>query len=506
MPIKGKTGTPARLASGIRGRICKNDNGEDFIPNDAIDELASLENVQHHLEAKPQHLKGASVDTFMNFVADQKKPAKKVFLILVYCDLLEYLSSMCEVGFCDQYLPIEPKWNEPQDRYDVRTKHWQKPEPFNKWSTGNIEIFEAKQWVFMAPVFNAHQFEYTVSPKCPLPIIGRPGHSKGGYSGSVREVEIHKAHLQVFVTSRTGTCKRIALKEIHDDKQDYYKKELESLSMIRPLRHSHLIQPLAAYTRVRLQGFLFPWAEGGNLEEFWRRDTKLAAADRGLMRWVLHQLCGLCGATKKLHTKNCRHTDLKPANILLFRENGYPKTPGTLRIADVGLAKIHDDETRQRKAITQAKTGSVRYEPPELGREDQLSRVYDVWCLGCVFLEFLIWGVYGWKFFSDFSNNTRQLQFWEQTADGEIQQHQHVKTIIAKMFRDLKSGNTKRQSALEDCLELVDKRMLVPNWREREVVARLHTDLERIRKKGNEKEGYLLNRRLTSNESKYLAK
>lgn len=270
-------------------------------------------------------------------------------------------------------------------------------------------------------------------------------------------------------------------------------REAESLRIIRDLDHNHLIQPLAAYTRHELQGFLFPWAEGGNLKEFWKSETRLAAADPGLMRWVLYQLCGLCGATRKLHEKNCRHTDLKPENILLFREGGQP---GTLRIADVGLARIHDDETRQRQAITKAKTGSVRYEPPELGRKNQLSRVFDVWCLGCVFLEFLIWTVYGWSKLDEFFDET--TQFWERSADGQLQQDQRVKRLITDMSNDLNSGNTRSQSALKDCLALVTGRMLVPDPDERADVASVHSELERICELGNREERYLLNRSLTS--------
>ncbi|GKT50822.1 serine/threonine-protein kinase nrc-2 [Colletotrichum spaethianum] len=269
--------------------------------------------------------------------------------------------------------------------------------------------------------------------------------------------------------------------------EDYYQKEATSLQIIRELKHAHLITPLAAYTSGDLRAFLFPWAEGGNLKEFWKRTTTRATEDGELMKWVLNQLCGICSATKALHEKNCRHTDLKPENILLFEEYG-PR--GILRIADVGLARFHNDITRQRKSITNAKTGTVRYEPPEMGRDKQLPRVYDVWCLGCVFFEFLIWAVYGPTGLDSFIRLSVEQQFWEKQKDG-YHQHWEVRRWITHMSTFLKSG-----TALKCCLTLIDEGMLVPAWENRLQIADLQIKFEDIRNKAEKDEKFLLDQDL----------
>lgn len=291
-----------------------------------------------------------------------------------------------------------------------------------------------------------------------------------------------------------GKKRRVASKEMRSDMDHYYEKEADTLRIIRELKHIHLITPMAAYRRGELRGFLFPWAEGGNLREFWKRDSERPSKTPELMKWILDQFCGICDATKALHARNCRHTDLKPENILLFEENG-PR--GILRVADVGLAKFHNDATRQRDIKTNAMTGTVRYEPPEFGRDAQYSRVYDVWSLGCVFFEFLIWAVYGQRILDDFMRSSVEQQFWEKKG-GEYHQHHEVKRWIEHMSKVITSEDPRSQTALNDCLVLIDKHMLVPEVEARTPAADLHVKFEKIRDKGGREVHYLLDSNLPS--------
>lgn len=287
-----------------------------------------------------------------------------------------------------------------------------------------------------------------------------------------------------------GKRKRIASKEMRPGMDDYYQKEAHSLGIIRELKHDHLIIPLAAYKRTdQLRAFLFPWAEGGNLKEFWKRTDLRPTEDTELMRWVLKQLCGLCGATKTLHDINCRHTDLKPENILLFKES---EPLGVLRIADVGLAKTHTVNTQQRKSATNANTGTLRYEPPEMGKDEPLSRVYDVWSLGCVFLEFLIWAMYGPKGLQQFIETTFEQQFFEK-RNRIYYQHSDVAFWISEMFELLKED-----TALKACLKLVDEGMLVPAVGKRSNIAEIERKFNEIRTRGDRESTFLMNQDLQS--------
>jgi hypothetical protein len=44
---------------------------------------------------------------------------------------------------------------------------------------------------------------------------------------------------------------------------EYFRRELETLRIIRKLEHDHLVKPIAAFENSDLHCFMFPWAQGG---------------------------------------------------------------------------------------------------------------------------------------------------------------------------------------------------------------------------------------------------
>lgn len=151
---------------------------------------------------------------------------------------------------------------------------------------------------------------------------------------------------------------------------------------INKLSHPHLMKALAAYKRDRRLSLIFPWAKGGNLRDTWHQLENLRIGNGNLLSWVLRQLCGLSEALKTLHNMNWRHGDLKPENILRFPGNNGV---GTLVIADMGLAKLHLNDTRHRQQATTTKWGTFRYEHPEgtIASRQPVSRrsgLLDVFC------------------------------------------------------------------------------------------------------------------------------
>ena len=91
-------------------------------------------------------------------------------------------------------------------------------------------------------------------------------------------------------------------------------------------------------------------------ENFVSKETRLDKMDR--LTWYQQLAAGL----EYIHSKNIIHRDLKPLNILI-------STTGTLKIADVGLAKvIHDSEGIQssyEKYLTLNHAGTPVFVPPE---------------------------------------------------------------------------------------------------------------------------------------------
>jgi serine/threonine protein kinase len=120
-----------------------------------------------------------------------------------------------------------------------------------------------------------------------------------------------------------------------------FSNEAKALMDIRDLKHPHIIQWLAAFTRGSEYYLMFPWADGGNLRDLWMEQRpQWVDLDkiRELVWEALQQFRGLANALVKLHMdKLYRHGDVKPENILRFRDE--KTVTGILQIADFGLVK-----------------------------------------------------------------------------------------------------------------------------------------------------------------------
>jgi serine/threonine protein kinase len=73
-----------------------------------------------------------------------------------------------------------------------------------------------------------------------------------------------------------------------------------------------------------------------------------------------------------------QHGDIKPENILWYDSDDR------LVIADFGPARLHSSN-----AV------SLTYRPPEADLDVPLLQRYDVWSLGCLYLEFITWYLVG---------------------------------------------------------------------------------------------------------------
>ena len=154
---------------------------------------------------------------------------------------------------------------------------------------------------------------------------------------------------------------------------------------------------------------LFPYAQC-NLREY-MRDGKFGGGKEDVL-WLLEQFKGLASALKKIHGLTDEqspmlqpptqgaiqrerragwHHDIKPENILfsIYRHTNPPRK--LFQISDWGSGKINTIISGT--VNTNSPTGTPTYEPPEFIIEGRTSRPYDVWSLGCVFLELLVWAL-----------------------------------------------------------------------------------------------------------------
>lgn len=201
-----------------------------------------------------------------------------------------------------------------------------------------------------------------------------------------------------------------------------------------------------------------------------------------LIKEVVTQLRDLADALCTLHySPDLRagivHGDLKPENIIRFKpEGGSPRLLGTLKIGDWGLSKEKDCKTTDQNIASIGYRASIRYEPPEMsegvpvvGRDTPLksrSRLYDVWSLGCIMLEFIVWLVEGTNGLSKLSKmlgRSGNNQFWEKRHGVRlgVNEQLQVRSSILDKMEELSKHPACRVPALRDLLHLVRNRALV---------------------------------------------
>lgn len=251
----------------------------------------------------------------------------------------------------------------------------------------------------------------------------------------------------------------------------FFEKEVDNLTGLR--RYDglpHLIKAIAAYQIGQDRCLMFPWAEGGNLSEYWQSSELHRHNYQGLL-WVVDQFVGICSVFDKLHERNGRHGDLKPENILWFKdEGGY----GIFKVADWGLSTFHKkgDNTKMRNEqgkMTSTPSGTSRYAPPETPSDDDevgahkpRSRLYDIWSIGCIMVELLVWLVEGFESIEALREETRH--FWVEVQNGH-RINTRVNTLLNKFEENLKKFD-KRETIYRDFLKLVREDLLVIQFTE----------------------------------------
>lgn len=247
---------------------------------------------------------------------------------------------------------------------------------------------------------------------------------------------------------------------------------MKALEGISNLNHDHLVRWFAAFTKGSKRYLMFEWADGGSLRDFWKKTSPSEFnldRTRILIRETLVQFQGLADGLCKLHMdKRFRHGDIKPENILRFKDGTLV---GRLKIADFGLSRQHNKETVGR-GPTITKFTTMEYESPEgfkaAAGNAALSRLSDIWSMGCVILEYIIWLLYGFEELERFhaeiqgiSKNKRPL--YENAPSGQARIRPRV-VLWMQHMRPACVG-----TAIGDLLELVERNLLViptrPDWK-----------------------------------------
>lgn len=128
--------------------------------------------------------------------------------------------------------------------------------------------------------------------------------------------------------------------------------------------------------------------------------------------------------------------------------------------------------TARRDEATQQKYSTLQYEAPEAITNMNLrvgrSRRYDIWSMGCIILEFVIWLLYGWEGLEAFyeqrnyiDRSTETLYFSADKQNGTAKISKYAKAWIDHMLRNDPECNNSSGSAIGDVIRVVRDKLLV---------------------------------------------
>ena len=215
---------------------------------------------------------------------------------------------------------------------------------------------------------------------------------------------------------------------------------------------------------------LFPCAEEGNLRDLWKlfapTTTKPLA---GLLlpqwcssAWLLKECIGLADGLAHIHghgldghSGGFLHADIKPENILAF-STPNPTSPVHLKFADFGDSLALDSKGQVNKLFI---AHTMTYRPPEKDLENEMATAsWDVWCLGCVYLEFITWFLLGCNGLDDFQEERTREQDDKRThkAKGEVFEDTFFRKLLIVSWIPIPSQQISakvKKSVLNVCLD-----------------------------------------------------
>ncbi|KAF1928584.1 kinase-like protein [Didymella exigua CBS 183.55] len=257
-----------------------------------------------------------------------------------------------------------------------------------------------------------------------------------------------------------------------------FHREMENLA------HHHLLKCLASFTFSAQYNMIYEKADC-DVEKFMEDHSDPRDLDDMQPEDLAQQLFGLADALSLIHNRGQSDPgkksglltpegskqktgfihDIKPENILMFIYNQGGKKTYWFRLSDFSCAKVVDVLTsvsgkNKYSYQTVSKSGTPNYRAPEATGTGKTSRPYDLWSLGCVFLELLVWYLDGYTALREF----RDKRECRVTPGGREDEGFYYKAKESDKFklRDLVMEKIERVSnhcegALQDVAKLIPK-------------------------------------------------
>ncbi|KAJ4988218.1 protein kinase domain-containing protein [Stagonosporopsis vannaccii] len=346
------------------------------------------------------YLNAGELDTLVEQVAQK---GKKLFATCVQGNIpMTCLKLLLENGLTDADMPLTKD-------------HCPGPSPKRSF----VSSFIPNQALFNTAYFKLDDFQDLKGLTKPIDYDENKMIGKGGF-GSVYRVSIHPGHCSFT----DGNHKQEFAMKVTPQQGT---RELPYHQAMADLSHPQLVKCLTSFTFASQYYMIYEKASN-NLEEFMQAHKDASALSFLSPKDLAQQCAGIVGAISVIHNvrsdsgpsrldvpklgsqKSGYLHDIKTDNILVFI---YGKQPW-FRLSDFSCARVVDfvasvSGLHRQSWQTTNKASTPVFRAPEFTTEGKTSRPYDIWSLGCVLLEVLVWYLEGYEALTSFRTSRRRL-------------------------------------------------------------------------------------------------
>ncbi|KAF9887508.1 hypothetical protein FE257_010086 [Aspergillus nanangensis] len=474
--------------------------GWKFLPESSLAQLINLDTVQAVLEEEAIVVDKHQAQQIARKIVHD---APHLYAILVVLGKETSITGLLDEQITDDDLPFQLEDSSSNSQSPgYTTRYGREVVALRSWDSESLKSLELKQYRILTPIFQEDGDHELFKFQSPPFIKWMPRSVGQGSFSEVFQARIHPDH-HTFA-GRLGVDAAgplVAVKRLYRTENSYFETERDNLRLLNSSAgHIHLVTMLCIYKMWDTYHFVFPWANG-TLRSYWRKNP-FPTVEHRLMLWSLKQMAGIAGGLACLHDFTTsdrdgqnlfgRHGDLKPENILWFENYaGYDDPDGLLQITDLGLSRIHTRASRSNDNPAGVISPST-YSPPDARRNLNISRAWDQWGLGCMFMEFAIWLLCGYDAIEDFA-----------AARGEDDPDPNVNTdlffttdnsgIRPSVLRwvDELHAHQNCTRMIHDLLDMIMSGMIVIDTRKRITSSQVRDRLEQMLRTAENDPGYL---------------
>ncbi|KAK3347002.1 hypothetical protein B0T25DRAFT_521295 [Lasiosphaeria hispida] len=357
----------------------------EFVPLDALKNFWTvgkirevLWSVHPRIQTDPQHL----LNKYL-----------VVFSVLVWMSAPEKIDTIKELNVDDHNLPVDDRLINGTDQSD--TKDF-------------LNEFSKNQWRFCPLTLDCRPFKKQLNPYHILPITSQelldPIADEEDDDVLVYKAQWHRSCLGSLPPSY------VVLKEyrVTGPTSDSYKmlsNEVDIYSNLADENFSHIVKYYGSVVQQGKFTLILEYASGGNLVSYFQKTPHPHTTAGRASFWQSFSSL-LLGLDKIHHLSQAKdfvlkgaHQDIRPQNILVFPASAETQHCVRFKLADFGTGHVRKCRVRGLDALAAQRVGNGMYSSPESYRDDKVTKpqspACDIWSLGAVASEALVWSIQG---------------------------------------------------------------------------------------------------------------